>query len=121
MAVGRWPLLARPRRVIGFAAAASVSCVALSAAAYGVSQARPQDGGAVAETFAARNPPSSFTQGIPSNMRPALDAAADDVGLINKNGCNRIENQDELADCVVGDPDAIGRMGGADVCRSLGI
>ncbi len=103
---GRWPLLARPRRVIGLAAAASVSCVALSAAAYGVSQARPQDGGAVAETFAARNPPSSFTQGIPSNMRPALDAAADDVGLINKNGCNRIENQDELADCVVGDPDA---------------
>ena len=101
----RWQWAIKPRRVIGLAVAGSASCAMVTGAAYGASQVRPQDGGVVAETFVPRDPPSSVTA-IPSNMRPGLGDALDDLAEIHTNGCTLISGQSDPADCVYGDADA---------------
>lgn len=102
----RWTWAIKPRRVIALAAAGSASCVMVAGTAYGTSQARPQDGGIVAETFVPRAPASSIVTAIPSNMRPSLDEALDDLAEIHTNGCTLTSGQTKPADCVYGDADA---------------
>ncbi|MFT0848673.1 acyltransferase family protein [Actinomycetaceae bacterium L2_0104] len=100
-----WAVRIPKRRVFLTAAASSLGCLVLATGAQAASDARPQDGGVVAEQYSPSVPPPSGNTAVPSNMRPTLEGASDDLDPIHTNGCNLSSGSSVPPDCVFGDPD----------------
>lgn len=101
---GAWLARSRPRRTMLAAIAASVAVALLATGVYAWSDTRPLDAGRVAETVSITTPPQ-FTGYVPSNMEPSLRAASDDQPQIYEDGCHLDFPDEEIEECVYGNPD----------------
>ncbi|MFI5834018.1 acyltransferase family protein [Micromonospora sp. NPDC051300] len=98
----------RPRRTVGFGAAATVGAAGLAlllAVPPALHLDRPAQTVALAGAQTGAEP-DRWTTYVPDNLRPPLRRAGDDFPVVFRDGCHSGFRDVEVHDCVYGKPDA---------------